>query len=64
MKDYLYGVLVGLVIGCIATTLVATTYAYKEGQIDCINGAIYYKLEKQLDGATKWERTTKIVKPE
>ena len=27
---------------------------YREGQIDALNGAIYYKLEKQSDSEFRW----------
>ena len=27
---------------------------YRDGQIDAINGAIYYKLEKQADSEFRW----------
>lgn len=62
MHDYILGVVTGLLIGIICTLLICMDVYYRRGQIDCINGAVYYKLEKQIDGAIKWEKSTKIVK--
>ena len=64
MRDIITGVVVGLMLGCFITVVYASAYSYKRGQIDAINGAVYYKLEKQLDGSTGWENQTEIVKPE
>ena len=62
MKDYVAGIAAGLIVGVILSWLYLPTMYYKEGQIDCINGAIYYKLNKQIDGSTMWDRQLAIVK--
>lgn len=62
IKDTMVGLVIGLVVGCCFTALFSASYLYKLGQIDCINGAVYYKLEKQLDGSTEWENNVGIVK--
>ena len=58
MRDIITGVVVGLMLGCFITLVYASSHFYKRGQIDAINGAVYYKLEKQLDGSTEWENQT------
>jgi len=57
----LFGVLILLIICAvlfIGGVLVGAKLSYetgiKQGQIDCINGKIEYKLEKQPDNTTKW----------
>ena len=62
MKDYLTGVLVGIVGGSIITLTVCKKLYYEDGQVDCLNGAIHYKIEKQLDGSTRWVYSEEIVK--
>lgn len=47
MRNYITGVVIGLIAGCFITVNYASTHFYKEGQ------AVYYKLDKQLDGSTK-----------
>ena len=64
MKDFTAGGVIGLLVGFFLTMMFTSTYFYKEGQVDAINGAVYYKLEKQLDGSTEWEKSVEIVKPE
>jgi len=46
--------LIGLLIG---SFLVPKTlgFDYKTGQIDAINGEIYYELKVQEDGSTDWK---------
>ena len=64
MKDFIVGVGLGTIIGCVLVYIGLTTInpLYKRGQIDCINGAIHYKLEKQMDGTTGWKYSKEIVK--
>ena len=62
MDDYITGIIVGLVMGIISTSLICKVTYYEKGQIDCINGAIYYKLDKQMDGSTGWVYSKEIVK--
>ena len=64
IKDYILGAVAGVIVGYIGTMTFTSHYYYKRGQVDAINGAVYYKLEKQLDGSTEWEKHTEIVKPE
>ena len=64
--DFAVPLVIGVCIGVASTlfTLGAITHNdyYKRGQIDCLNGAIYYKLEKQVDGTTDWEHSILIIK--
>ena len=62
MWEYIVGVAVGLIVGIICAVGILKSNYYKDGQIDCINGAIYYKLDKQLDGSTWWVYSEEIVK--
>ena len=44
-----------LCIICIATGIwMGYGNGYREGQIDAMNGEIYYKLEKQSDSEFRW----------
>ena len=60
------GLLIGIILTCVAIffwgILVPHSFNYKQGQIDAINGAVHYQLEKQLDGTTDWEYHSEIVK--
>ncbi len=64
--DFAIPLIIGTTIGvsCTLGILGAITYNdyYKQGQIDCLNGAIHFKLEKQMDGGTAWEYSKSIVK--
>jgi len=41
------------IISCVCIGI--TKNAYKQGQIDAINGKIKYQLVKQNDGSTSWK---------
>ena len=60
------GLVVGIIFTCVVAfflnVLVPHSFNYKKGQLDAINGAVHYKLEKQLDGTTDWEYHSEIVK--
>ena len=64
--DVTVPLVIGICIGVVATlcTLAAITHNdyHKQGQIDCLNGAIYYRLEKQMNGTTDWVYSKSIVK--
>ena len=47
-------VIVVLIFSLIAPYLVGRSSGYRNGQIDALNGAIYYKLEKQSDNEFRW----------
>lgn len=47
------GAVIGL-IGIIIMLLIAERESYKEGQIDCMNGKVKYRLEKQKDNSIEW----------
>ena len=65
--DVVAGVIIAFILGCMFALMVLELTEhnsfYRDGQIDCINGAVYYKLEKELDGSTMWRHSTTIVKP-
>lgn len=64
--DFSVPLILGIIIGAVVTltTLGMTEHNdyYKQGQIDSLNGAIHFKLEKQMDGTTEWEYSKTIVK--
>lgn len=45
-------ILIGFILGDILALCKRDTYRY--GQIDAINGKIFYHLEKSEDGSTSW----------
>ena len=59
MGDYLWGVVSGSLFGISIMVLIMSVNvkdAYKQGQIDVINGKIKYELVKQSNGSTEWEK--------
>jgi hypothetical protein len=47
---------VGLAAFILFLTFVAYTTGAERGQIDCINGNVYYELVVNEDGSSNWER--------
>ena len=64
--DVTVPLVIGICMGIagVLCTLAAITHNdyYKQGQIDCLNGAIHFKLEKQTNGTTDWVYSKSIVK--
>ena len=56
-EKFAVGVIFGFLLGCIVMVgfAVSTGSTYPGGQIDCLNGRIFYELVEQEDGTTKWE---------
>jgi hypothetical protein len=46
------GLMMGVMLSIIADSCSNNTY--KDGQIDAINGKVYYELRSQEDGTTDW----------
>jgi hypothetical protein len=49
---FMIGVLLGILFSIVIRLSIGDTY--KDGQIDAINGKIYYELQLQEDGTTDW----------
>ena len=64
--DVVAGVIIAFILGCMFALMVLELTEhnsfYRDGQIDCINGAVYYKIAKQMDGTTSWVYSKEIVK--
>lgn len=64
----LQNILMAIFIAIIVYVLALIPYTwgwhngYKEGQIDALNGAIYYKLEKQPDSEFRWIKCAGICR--
>ena len=60
ISDTVQNIMLGLIILAVIWFLSLIPYkfgewiGYREGQIDALNGAIYYKLEKQQNSEFKW----------
>lgn len=55
---FVAGYLVASII-CILLMVMIDKDAYKQGQIDAINGEIKYELQLQEDGSTAWKESQK-----
>lgn len=56
MREFIVGIFLGVVLGVLLISAVGSrSVAYKQGQIDALNGNVKYELKKQPDGTTKWE---------
>ena len=52
---FLFGVITGLLLATAAVGLVISNYGnYRDGQVDALNGRVYYELVRQEDGSTEW----------
>ena len=59
MNNFFASFTVGFIVGVIALAIFISVLGkqvgiYQEGQIDAINGKIYYELQKQDDNTTEW----------
>jgi hypothetical protein len=56
MNDDGASVFIGLVLGILLSVIFVHVFdmTYKDGQLDAINGKIYYELVRQNDNSTKW----------
>ncbi len=58
--------LAGIVLGIALTLIILTSFDmldnYQDGQIDAINGEIYYELQKQDDNSMEWTYVPEGVK--
>ena len=53
----LISIIIGFIIGSLfMVVLVIALDLYKEGQVDCINGEIYYELIVHEDKTSSWEK--------
>ena len=68
MNEALQNIALFFMIICIIWMLSLIPYrlgkwvGYREGQIDALNGAIYYKLEKQTDSEFRWVKCQGICR--
>ena len=58
MDGYWFGMILGLGLGVLIMAFILGG-SYKKGQIDAINGKIYYELVKQSNNTIKWEKIEK-----
>lgn len=66
LQNTLIAVLVLMVIFCLSLVpySMGQRSGYRTGQIDALNGKIYYRLERQEDGEFRWVECPDVCKYE
>jgi hypothetical protein len=67
MKDnttwaFILGVVVTLIFMVIVVATITRPFDYRQGQIDALNGQIYYELQTQEDNSVQWVHVPEGVK--